>query len=150
MSELMEQFELVVIGAGPAGLAAAGRAAQKGAKSVLVLERNDVPGGILNQCIHDGFGVERFSQSLTGPEYVQRFLPALSDPAVTLKTSAMVLSLSKERVVTYADRTGLHSVQAGAIVLATGCRERTRGAIGVPGARPAGVYTAGVVQRLVT
>ena len=149
MSEHMEQFELVVIGAGPAGLAAAGRAAQKGAKSVLVLERNDVPGGILNQCIHDGFGVERFSQSLTGPEYVQRFLPALSDPAVTLKTSAMVLSLSKERVVTYADRTGLHSVQAGAIVLATGCRERTRGAIGVPGARPAGVYTAGVVQRLV-
>lgn len=144
-----ETYDIAIIGAGPAGLAAAGEAARRGAESILLLERNPEPGGILNQCIHDGFGLERFSVSLTGPEYVDRFLPVLEHPCVTLKTSAMALGLTPERTVQYADREGLHAVQAGAIILATGCRERTRGAIGVAGTRPAGVYTAGVVQRLV-
>ncbi len=130
-------------------MAAAGEAIRCGAKSVLLVERNNEPGGILNQCIHDGFGIERFHATLTGPEYLERFLPVLSLPGVTLKTSAMVLKLTQERLVTYVCRAGLFTVQAGAVILATGCRERTRGAIGVAGTRPAGVYTAGVVQRLV-
>ncbi len=146
---LQKEYDLVIIGAGPAGLAAADKAALLGLKNILLLERNPEPGGILNQCIHDGFGLERFGVSLTGPEYIERFLPVLERPAVTLKTSAMVLKITPERVVQFADREGLHTVQAGAVILATGCRERTRGAIGVAGTRPAGVYTAGVVQRLV-
>ncbi|MEN6340290.1 MAG: FAD-dependent oxidoreductase [Clostridiaceae bacterium] len=145
----MNSYDLVIIGAGPAGLAAAEKAAHLGCKRILLLERNSEPGGILNQCIHDGFGLERFGVSLTGPEYIERFLPVLSQPAVTLKTSAMVLMITPGRAVQFADREGLHVVQAGAVILATGCRERTRGAIGVAGTRPAGVFTAGVVQRLV-
>lgn len=144
----IEHYSIVVIGAGPAGLAAAGQALKDGVDSILLIERNPEPGGILNQCIHDGFGIERFSAALTGPEYVEQFLPVLGKPDVTLKTSAMALKLTPERIVQYADQDGLHTVQAGAIILATGCRERTRGAIAVPGTRPAGVYTAGVVQRL--
>ena len=144
----MEYYDIVVIGAGPAGLAAAGQALESGAASVLLIERNPEPGGILNQCIHDGFGIERFSAALTGPEYIERFLPVLSKPGVTLKTSAMALRITPERIIQYADQSGLHTIQAGAIILATGCRERTRGAIAVPGTRPAGVYTAGVIQRL--
>lgn len=148
-AELLKNYDLVIVGAGPAGLAAAGKAAHLGLKNILLLERNPEPGGILNQCIHDGFGLERFGVSLTGPEYIERFLPALDHSGITLKTSAMVLKITPERAVQFADREGLHSVQAGAVILATGCRERTRGAIAVAGTRPAGVYTAGVVQRLV-
>lgn len=148
-AELLKNYDLVIVGAGPAGLAAAGKAAHLGLENILLLERNPEPGGILNQCIHDGFGLERFGVSLTGPEYIERFLPALDHSGITLKTSAMVLKITPEREVQFADREGLHSVQAGAVILATGCRERTRGAIGVAGTRPAGVYTAGVVQRLV-
>ena len=144
----MENRELVIIGAGPAGLAAAAEAVRQGVSDILLLERNPVPGGILCQCIHDGFGVERFGTSLTGPEYIGRFLPVLHAPGVTLLTGAMALRLEKGPAVTYADATSLHTVRAGAVILATGCRERTRGAIRIPGTRPSGVYTAGVVQHL--
>lgn len=145
----MRQVELVVIGAGPAGLAAAAQARRCGLTDVLVLERNDRPGGILNQCIHDGFGVTRFGEALTGPEYVARFEREARALGVQIACSAMVTELTPDRRVTYVSRAGLETVRAGAVVLSTGCRERTRGAIGVAGTRPAGVYTAGVVQHLV-
>ena len=145
----MRKVSLVIIGAGPAGLAAAAEARRRGVPDVLVLERNDRVGGILNQCIHDGFGVERFSEALTGPEYVARFRREACAPGVEILCSAMVTAITPERRVTFVARGGQQTVQAGAVLLATGCRERTRGAIGVAGTRPAGVYTAGVVQHLV-
>lgn len=145
----MKQMDLVIIGAGPAGLAAAAEAKRQGLSSVLVLERNDLPGGILNQCIHDGFGVERFGTALSGPEYVARFEKEARQLGAKLVCSAMVTRITKDREVTYVTRQGQFTVKAGAVILATGCRERTRGAISVAGTRPAGVYTAGVVQHLV-
>ena len=145
----MERYDLIIIGAGPGGLAAAAKAKEHGVESILILERNPEAGGILNQCIHDGFGVERFGEALSGPEYVARFLPALNQDGITLKCGAMALELTGEPGVRYIDRHGMHDAVGGALILATGCRERTRGAIAVPGDRPAGIYTAGVVQHLV-
>ena len=145
----MERYDLIIIGAGPGGLAAAAKAKECGVQSILILERNPEAGGILNQCIHDGFGVERFGEALSGPEYVARFLPALNQEGITLKCGAMALELTREPGVRYIDRHGMHNATCGALILATGCRERTRGAIAVPGDRPAGIYTAGVVQHLV-
>lgn len=145
----MERYDLIIIGAGPGGLAAAAKAKECGVDSILILERNPEAGGILNQCIHDGFGVERFGEALSGPEYVARFLPALEQEGITLKCCAMALELTTEPGVRYIDRDGMHNAKCGALILATGCRERTRGAIAVPGDRPAGIYTAGVVQHLV-
>lgn len=145
----MEKYDLIIIGAGPGGLAAAAKAKECGVDSILILERNPEAGGILNQCIHDGFGVERFGEALSGPEYVARFLPALEQDGITLKCGAMALELTPDPGVRYIDRHGMHNARCGALILATGCRERTRGAIAVPGDRPAGIYTAGVVQHLV-
>ena len=125
----MNTYDIIIIGAGPAGLAAAIAAKEAGVDDVLVIERDSVPGGILNQCIHDGFGVERFSEALTGPEYVARFRREACAPGVEILCSAMVTAITPERRVTFVARGGQQTVQAGAVLLATGCRERTRGCL---------------------
>ena len=143
------KYDVVVVGGGPGGLAAACAARKAGAEKVVVLERDDRPGGILNQCIHDGFGLIHYKQTLTGPEYAARAIREALELGVEIKCGAMVTDMTAERVVTAVGRDGLHTYEAGAVVLATGCRERTRGAVVIPGSRPAGVFTAGVVQNFV-
>lgn len=142
--------DVLVIGSGPAGLAAAYQARESGAGRVMVLERNDELGGILPQCIHNGFGVRIFSADLTGPEYASRWIRRAREAGVEFFPKTMVLALDQGlRVVAASSRLGLMEIQAKAIVLAMGCRERPRGALSIPGSRPAGIYTAGTAQRLV-
>ena len=142
---------VAVIGGGPAGLAAAAAARREGAEKVLILERDNALGGILQQCIHPGFGLTRFGQELTGPEYYSRFTSEVEELGVDVLLDTMVLEVNhEEKTVTCVNsRLGLTQVKAGAIVLAMGCRERTRAAICVPGTRPSGLYTAGSAQRLI-
>jgi thioredoxin reductase len=144
-----ERHDVVIIGGGPAGLAAAIGARRAGASRVLVLERDRHPGGILNQCVHDGFGLFLYNETISGPEYAERLTEDAELAGVRFRTEAMVLDLAPDRTLRVNSRSGYAFLQADAVILAMGCRERTREMIEIPGTRPAGVFTAGSAQNLV-
>ena len=148
MSE--RNVDILIIGAGPAGLASAIAARENGIESILVLERENEPGGILRQCIHNGFGLHRFKEELTGPEYAQRDIDRAAELGIPIECSTMVLTVSPDRTVTcISSAKGFQVIRAKAVILAMGCRERPRGALCTPGTRCAGIYSAGTAQRFV-
>lgn len=144
------QYDIVIVGGGPAGMAAAVAARESGIENLVILERDKELGGILNQCIHNGFGLHLFGEELTGPEYAERCRQQVEEKKIPYLTGTMVLDISRERIVTAVNETrGMMRIRAKAVILAMGCRERPRGALNIPGTRPAGIYTAGTAQRLV-
>ncbi len=146
----MEVRDIVIVGGGPAGLAAALAARENGAEHILILERDRELGGILNQCIHTGFGLHTFGEELTGPEYAARYIRRAEEEKIEYFCDTMVLEISEDKTVTAMNRErGVFQIKAGAVILAMGCRERPRGALNIPGFRPAGVFSAGTAQRLI-
>lgn len=146
----MKTHSIVIIGGGPAGLAAAVAAKKQGADDILILERDKELGGILNQCIHNGFGLHTFKEELTGPEYASRYIKEALSLKIPFKLNTMVIDISHEKVITAVnEEDGILEIRANAIILAMGCRERPRGALNIPGFRPAGIYSAGTAQRLI-
>lgn len=144
----MNNFNLVIIGGGPAGLSAAYEAYMAGERNIVIVERDNYLGGILNQCIHNGFGLQRFKEELSGPEYANKFIEMLKETNVIVKSDSMVIHITKDKEVHYLNKNdGYQVIKAKAIILAMGCRERTRGAISIPGDRSSGVFTAGAAQK---